>query len=460
MTVPLRLVTLFSALLAAPAAAQSLWQENSQGVGFQYANNTCSAEAAVQAVGSGRIKDYLFCGNLFRSIKTPTYLKNWRAIPARASDIWFATLPPAGNAKAAGLTIIKTLTGALEISGHSEFLDWENDPTGADLKVAGRPFADLSASSDRRLFGTHVSLEWLPTSVLQTPQGQQPCKVVFLVREPKEYVVAADAFASKDGGSAGIGAVLDKHVAAAKKTGEGELGTPYRGFAAFSNGYAAAVGAESVGGPKVFLLSQARMADSTMASAEVRRLAEFLEVADYVEDVAALAKVTSAARGAIGDVGQMSENEQKLADEVLGESAAAVDPRVRQLYYGSSKAPVPSQGGGAEGKDGSGSEATGGGGESGAGGRGAQSSGGAGESGGGGGDQGSGSWGGGGGGQGGGEGGGGEQGSGTGAGREGAGNGPDAIEKAAGTPLTSDAMPVRAIGAPVWIGALLLFCGM
>lgn len=281
-----------------------------------------------------------------------------------------------------------------------------------------------------------------------------------MVREPKEYVVAADAFASKDGGSAGIGAVLDKHVAAAKKTGEGELGTPYRGFAAFSNGYAAAVGAESVGGPKVFLLSQARMADSTMASAEVRRLAEFLEVADYVEDVAALAKVTSAARGAIGDVGQMSENEQKLADEVLGESAAAVDPRVRQLYYGSSKAPVPSQGGGAEGKDGSGSEATGGGGESGAGGRGAQSSGGAGESGSGGGGQGSGSWGGGGGGQGGAEGGGDEHGSGTGAGREGAGNGPDAIEKAAGTSLTSDAMPVRAIGAPVWIGALLLFCGM
>jgi hypothetical protein len=50
-------------------------------------------------------------------------------------------------------------------------------------------FAEFSAGGGRRQIGTHVPFEWLPTSAIQTPEGQAPCKVVHLVREPKECFV-------------------------------------------------------------------------------------------------------------------------------------------------------------------------------------------------------------------------------------------------------------------------------
>jgi hypothetical protein len=66
---------------------------------------------------------------------------------------------------------------------------------------------------------------------------------------------------------------LDAQVAAALRTGEGELGTSNRGLVDYYNGYAAAIGAEAHGGPEVFLLSQSRLADPDAIGAEVTRLA-------------------------------------------------------------------------------------------------------------------------------------------------------------------------------------------
>ena len=111
--------------------------------------------------------------------------------------------------------------------------------------------------------------------------------MVALVRDPKDYMAYAvygfgecpsarrrlqkgdgSSTGGKSGGSTGGGggspvclaAFIDDQVDAAQGTGSGELseGSFNRGFAAFNNGYAAAVGAENHGGPKVFLLSQVR----------------------------------------------------------------------------------------------------------------------------------------------------------------------------------------------------------
>ena len=211
--------------------------------------------------GSGKQSaDTLFCGMLFRQIANPTYLANWRAIQARSSDIWFATLPPSGTAKSPALKFISQLTYGAQVSGHTEFYDWESDPEGSSLKVKDTTFAQFDG---RRIIGTHVPFEWLPTSVLHTPQGKDPCKVIYLVREPKENIVHANSFAG--GGQADIARLTNQHIAAVLGTSDGELGTPNRGYAAFANGYAAAVGGgqtdvvgiTSNGGPEVFLLSQA-----------------------------------------------------------------------------------------------------------------------------------------------------------------------------------------------------------
>merc|ERR1712110_1056162 len=109
---------------------------------------------------------------------------------------------------------------------------------------------------------------------------------VFLVREPKENMVAAAGFKN-----VAVGTWLDANVAAVSGTGVGELGIPSRGFASFANGYAAALGAEAHGGPKVFLLSQAKMAEPTTVAAEIARLAAFLgasssQVTDEIVDSA------------------------------------------------------------------------------------------------------------------------------------------------------------------------------
>jgi len=187
-------------------------------------------------------------------------------------------------------------------------------------------FADLTAA-DTRIIGTHVSFDWLPTEVRTTPAGQQPRRVVCLVREPKENFVTAAVFG---GGVEGIGPLVDAQVAAVKGTGSGETGVPSRGFAGFANGYAAAVGGEARGGPKVFLLSQARLADPSTVSAHVAELAKFLEVSDYADDEEHNAKTVQLAQSAIGDVSQMGAAKAALADEAF--AAPHVDPRVTALY--------------------------------------------------------------------------------------------------------------------------------
>merc|ERR1712060_509558 len=104
-----------------------------------------------------------------------------------------------------------------------------------------------------------------------------------------------------------------------------------RGFAAFSNGYAAAIGAERHGGPKVFLLSQARMANASTAAAEVARLATFLGVSPPSDTI--VSKVQDNAEKGIGDVSTMSQSQRELTDNTFAQPL--VDPRVTALYLAS-----------------------------------------------------------------------------------------------------------------------------
>jgi hypothetical protein len=88
----------------------------------------------------------------------------------------------------------------------------------------------------------------------------------------------------------------------------------------------------SNGGPEVFLLSHSRLANPTLVSAEVARLAKFLEVpnyqqADFAEAIASLQKGAAAGTG---DVSLLSAAQTKQVDETR--TAPRVDPRVTVLY--------------------------------------------------------------------------------------------------------------------------------
>ena len=289
--------------------------------GFSYVPNDCPLNSTVQLASGGKKAEYFFCGTRFVAVKTPTWLANFRAIAARPDDVIFATQPPAGKAKEAGLGLIKAFTGAREVSGHTEFYDFEMDPSGSGLNLE---------APGRRLFGTHVSFEWLPTSILSTPAGQSPCKVVMFVREPKEYIVAANDFAG--GGSAGIDPLLERHVGAALGSGDGEMGAGSRGFAAFTNGYSAALDGSGNGGPNVFLLSQTHLANPSTVKAEVARLAAFLGILDYQEQMYedAVSKAQSSAATALGSVGKMTAEQAETADTVFKEPL--VDQRATCFY--------------------------------------------------------------------------------------------------------------------------------
>ena len=95
-------------------------------------------------IGNGPLAqgDYSYdgCGKkiALRQIPSATHLRNWLAIAARASDIWFVTLPPSGSIKDAPMSLIANLTSAVKVTGHTEFHDWAADPTGAGLKTSGR----------------------------------------------------------------------------------------------------------------------------------------------------------------------------------------------------------------------------------------------------------------------------------------------------------------------------------
>lgn len=284
-------------------------------------------------LSKGGQEDFLFCDMLFRKVPNPTHLENFRAIKARPSDIFLATLPPSGMAKMPGLGIISALTGGFLVSGHTEFLPWEKDASGVNMNVgnSGKSFATFTEEDGRRIIGTHLPFEWLPTSVLNTPLGQDPCKVILVVREPKENMVGMAAFQEEP-----VDSMIDAHVAAALGTGAGELGIANRGFAAYANGYAAALGGKTTvtsnGGPKVFLLSQARLANPSTVGDEVKRLAGFLEVSDYVEAnfADAISTAQTKAAGAIEDISALSAAQSALVDETFAQPL--VDPRVTELY--------------------------------------------------------------------------------------------------------------------------------
>jgi len=272
---------------------------------------SCPCDAPVTQIGSG-IADYAFCGTRFVAIQNPSWLANFRAIEARNDDVFVATQPPAGPAKEAVLGLVKALVGTEEVSGHTEFTDFQQTPGGPEKM----------STTNRRLIGTHVDFNNLPTSVLQTPSGETPRKVIALVREPKEYLVAAALF--KNGPESDIPVRVDAHVDASKPGGE--LDAAYGGFAGWSNSYAA--GMDSTGGPLVLLLSQDRLADANKAAAEVERLATFLNVT--VGDPAIVDDAVSRAAGGLGDVSKMPAEYVTKSDQTF--VAPAVDQRVVDLY--------------------------------------------------------------------------------------------------------------------------------
>ena len=80
--------------------------------------------------------------------------------------------------------------------------------------------------------------------------------------------------------------------------------------------------AEARGGPRVFLLSQSRLANPDTAAAEVARLATFLEVSPGNEQM--IARAQSAAANAIADVTMLEAERQSMASQANGKNACCL----------------------------------------------------------------------------------------------------------------------------------------
>ena len=151
-----------------------------------------------------------------------------------------------------------------------------------------------------------------------------------MVREPKEDFVGKAEFSARNkpegATTAGIDAYLQPHADAALRRGSGEAGVVNRGFASYANGYAAAIGAHNHGGPKVFMLSQARLANPSTTSAEVARLAAFLDLTSYTEPP----RTQQDAARQLGNVSLMTSAQVALTESTF--TAPTVDPRVVALF--------------------------------------------------------------------------------------------------------------------------------
>ena len=299
---------------------EAMLSTGSQATSFEYLDHNCPATSPVQSTAGA--DDYEFCNMLFRKFPSVEKLHNWQNFTVKSDDIFFATLPPSGGAKSPGLKMIADLTGAQQISGHTEFdPGWESSNLPPKLNI-----------SKRRLIGTHLPFEFLPTQVLETPAGQEPCSVVFLVRAPKENMVGA---ATGEHGGGTVADTVNQHVTAASSAagGVGEKGVPNRGFKAFSNGYAAAVEGKQTAsgrGPKVLLLSQARMASADDALAEVQKLSTFFGLKGTYSDSTRVASLVNSVQCQLGDVTQLTEDQKTSIDNAF--SKPAIDPRVVDLY--------------------------------------------------------------------------------------------------------------------------------
>ena len=180
----------------------TLWSGTQTTPTFAYSSSTysCPTSASVTTISATA---YQFCDVIFRNIESPSRLAEWRALPAYAGDVWFASTAPSGSAKETAMSLIKDLTGCAKGVGHTEFggaspshalaafhlpaltrsrlVDRSpctpRPPLADDQASVASALTSTATSGGCSLTGTHVPFEFLPTDVVTTPVGQQPSRV-------------------------------------------------------------------------------------------------------------------------------------------------------------------------------------------------------------------------------------------------------------------------------------------
>ena len=110
----------FADSLRSADGMSTLWSGTQTTPTFAYSSSTysCPTSTSVTTISA---TDYQFCDVIFRNIESPSRLAEWRALPAYAGDVWFASTAPSGSAKETAMSLIKDLTGCAKGVGHTEF---------------------------------------------------------------------------------------------------------------------------------------------------------------------------------------------------------------------------------------------------------------------------------------------------------------------------------------------------
>jgi len=140
----------------------TLWSGTQTTPTFAYSSSTYSCPTS--SVTTISATDYQFCDVIFRNIESPSRLAEWRALPAYAGDVWFASQAPSGSAKVTAMSLIEDLTGCAKGAGHTEF--------GGACVPFSRPCGVSPPGLDEKSPGRSISVH--PAPPWQTTRPASP----------------------------------------------------------------------------------------------------------------------------------------------------------------------------------------------------------------------------------------------------------------------------------------------
>jgi len=150
--------------------------------------STVSPKTAKPASGTGKDKGLPTDSKVLHGIKWPALVRSeaqlaaFRALPCRADDVFVATYPKCGIHEVHKLCQLILKVESLMFP--AEFNKWEEGPvwTGKGAGKGDLPHADIPAP---RIVATHVPVDFLPSEI-----AKLGCRVVYVVREPKDVLVS------------------------------------------------------------------------------------------------------------------------------------------------------------------------------------------------------------------------------------------------------------------------------
>lgn len=278
--------------------------------------------------GKGKGKGLI--SHVFHGIRWPApvhsceQLDALKALPCRDDDVFVATYPKAGTHWVHKLCQL-ILDQDTVIMFPMEFNTWEKGPAWAGKgKGKGKDSEDMphDAMPAPRIMATHVPLSFLPADA-----EHKSCRIVYVVRDPKDLLVSYFHFSNSNpfvADEPDLAEFVDKFVAGAdlditKATQDGAV---LGGYASHVHAYAAAAKA----GRNIYVVSYDRM--QAAPEHEIDILAKFLGrslTSDQISDVRARASFKS----------MQEEAKNKEARVAKGEINGGLGPDGKVLEWSS-----------------------------------------------------------------------------------------------------------------------------